>query len=194
MRLRPRLRGSGGLRLVTKLVIAIVIAGAAALTLRTYVVAPYYIPSASMEPTLRGGDGTTDDRILVDKVTYRVHDPHTGDIVVFNRPATWDVSDKTLVKRIVGLPGDIVSLRNGLVYVNGLRLTETYLNPACGAAPTKPLVAGKTQWRVPMDDYFVMGDNRCNSEDSRLFGPVPRSKIVGRVFVIVWPLSRFGTP
>ena len=170
------------------------IAAVAALVLRTYVVAPYFIPSESMEPTLKGGGGDTDDRILVDKVTYRIHDPHEGDIVVFNRPDTWQVSDTTLVKRIIGLPGDIVTLRNGLVYVNGLRLNEDYVNKACGSAPTKPLVAGKSQWRVPMDEYFVMGDNRCNSDDSRHFGPVPKSKIVGRVFVIVWPLSRFGTP
>ena len=169
------------------------IVAAAAVTLRAYVVAPYYIPSASMEPTLKGGDGVTDDRILVDKITYRIHDPHQGDIVVFDRPDTWTVNDKTLVKRIIGLPGDVVSLRSGLVYVNGVRLTEDYVNKACGAAATKPLTR-TSQWKVPMDDYFVMGDNRCNSADSREFGPVPDDKIVGRVFVIVWPLSRFGTP
>ena len=192
MRRRRRIRGSRGLRVATRLTIVVVIAAIVTVVLRAYVVAPYYIPSGSMEPALHGGAGTN-DRILVDKITYHIHDPHQGDIVVFNRPDTWQVPDKTLVKRVVGLPGDVVSLRRGLVYVNGQRLTETYINKACGAAPTAPLTR-VTRWTVPMGDYFVMGDNRCDSDDSRAFGPIPGSKIVGRAFLIVWPVSRFGTP
>ena len=178
-------------RTLVRLVIIVAIAALAAFLLRTFVVQPYYIPSGSMEPTLIGGGGQTDDHVLVDKISYRTHSPREGDIVVFNRPSTWQISDKVLIKRVIGLPGDTVSLRDGHVFINGLELDEPYVNKACGAHPTQPLTS-VTSWRVPGNDVFVMGDNRCQSDDSRQFGPVPESDIIGRAFAIIWPLNRIG--
>jgi len=172
-------------------VIIVAIAALAAFLLRAFVVQPYYIPPGSMEPTLIGGGGQTDDHVLVDKISYRTHSPREGDIVVFNRPSTWQISDKVLIKRVIGLPGDTVSLRDGHVFINGLELDEPYVNKACGAHPTQPLTS-VTSWRVPGNDVFVMGDNRCQSDDSRQFGPVPESDIIGRAFAIIWPLNRIG--
>ncbi len=171
----------------------IVVVVAAALTTRAYVVSPVYIPSESMEPALHGCTGCTDDHVLVDKFSYRFHQPHPGDIVVFDRPKNFPSADKQLVKRVVAVAGDEVALRNGLVYVNGDRLTENYLNKACGPRPSTP-ETGTSHWTVPDNDLFVMGDNRCNSADSRTFGPIPISSVIGRAFLIIWPLSRFGTP
>jgi signal peptidase I, bacterial type len=178
-------------RTLVRLLIIVAIAALAAFLLRTFVVQPYYIPSGSMEPTLMGGGGQTDDHVLVDKISYRTHSPREGDIVVFNRPSTWQISDKVLIKRVIGLPGDTVSLRDGHVFINGLELDEPYVNKACGAHPTQPLT-NVTSWRVPGNDVFVMGDNRCQSDDSRQFGPVPESDIIGRAFAIIWPLNRIG--
>lgn len=176
-------------RRFARLAVVLVIIAGAGIALRVYVVQPYYIPSESMEPTLHGCANCNDDHILINKLSYT---PQEQDIVVFNRPAGFATPDNVLVKRIVGLPGDTVTLRSGLLYVNGLPITENYLNKKCGANPTKPLVAGKSSWRVPSTDVFVMGDNRCNSEDSRVFGPIPVSSIIGKVIAITWPFSRIG--
>ncbi|MEO9133385.1 MAG: signal peptidase I [Jatrophihabitantaceae bacterium] len=164
----------------------------AAALLRVYVVAPYFIPSASMEPTLHGCSGCNNDHVLVDKLSYRMHDIHRGDVVVFHRPLTWAVPDKTLIKRVVGLPGDKIRVTGGKLFVNGLMLQESYTNSACppGSSGTGTLAGGKTYGPVPLGDVFVMGDNRCDSSDSRMFGPVPDSTVIGRAFVIIWPLGR----
>jgi signal peptidase I len=169
--------------------IVVVIAAIAATLLRIFVVQPYYIPSESMEPTLHGCTGCTDDHILVDKISYRAGSVHQLDVVVFHRPANAHTTEKVLVKRVIGLPGDTVQLRNGRVYVNGLLLDESYVDKNCGSRPTQPL-NGTTSWKVPGDDVFVMGDNRCDSYDSRAFGPIPESLIIGRAFAIIWPLNR----
>ena len=108
------------------------------LLLRTYVVAPYYIPSESMEPTLHGCTGCNDDHVLVDKFSYRLHDPHQSDIVVFTRPPAAQTTDHVLIKRVIGLPGDRVVLKHGNVYINGKRLKEPYVRKACGPHPTRP--------------------------------------------------------
>jgi signal peptidase I len=164
-----------------------------AVLLRAYVVSPYYIPSASMEPTLHGCSGCNNDHVLVDKLSYRMHDVHRGDVVVFHRPDTWQVPEKTLIKRVVGLPGDRLAVRDGKVYVNGLQLQESYLNADCppmtslSEDPGSPV---RTYGPVPPGDLYVMGDNRCDSADSRAFGPVPTSDVIGRAFVIIWPLGR----
>ena len=134
-----------------------------------------------MEPTLQIGD-----RILVDKLGYHLHSVHRGDIVVFSRPPkeTADlVSD--LVKRVIGLPGETVSAKGGAVYIDGHRLNEPWL---------PPVDRGTTQafppMTVPKGDYFVMGDNRAVSYDSRSWGPLPSSYIVGRVVMRIWPITR----
>ena len=172
-------------RRIWRLLIALVLVIAAALALRTYVVAPYFIPSASMETTLHGCSGCDNDHVLVNKLSYHLHSIHRGDVVVFRRPASWNVPDKVLIKRVIGLPGDVLATRGGVVYVNGLPLDEPYLNDAC-AVGTQNLRSAT----VPAKDVFVMGDNRCESADSRAFGAVAESAVIGRAFIIIWPLGR----
>ena len=169
-----------------RIAVVVVIAAAAALVLRTYVVSPYYVPSQSMEPTLRGCPHCDDDRILVDKISYRLHAPHRTDIVVFHAPPSLRKSDPVLVKRVIGLPGERLTLRGGRVLIDGRPLAEPYVRHGCRTTPE----TSRSSWTVPSGDVFVMGDNRCNSDDSRDFGPIPESSIIGRAFVIVWPLSR----
>jgi signal peptidase I len=177
-------------RMLIRTGIILLIAVIAAALLRAFVVQPYYIPSASMEPTLHGCTQCNDDHVLVDKLSYRAHDVNGGDIVVFKRPASVHTGESVLIKRVIGLPGDRVQLRAGRVLINGQLITETYLNTkSCGANSTRPLT-DKTQWDVPRGSVFVMGDNRCNSIDSRSFGPIPTSTIVGRAFAIIWPFGR----
>lgn len=179
------------LRVLLRIAVIVAIAVGAALLLRTYVVAPYYIPSESMEPTLHGCTGCDDDHVLVDKISYRLHDPHQSDIVVFTRPPAAKTTDHVLIKRVIGLPGDRVVLKHGNVYVNGKRLKEPYVRKACGPHPTRP-ETGQSRWQVPKGDLFVLGDNRCDSMDSREFGPITESSVVGRAFAIIWPLGRIG--
>jgi signal peptidase I len=168
-----------------------VIALGAALLLRTYVVAPYYIPSASMEPTLHGCDNCNDDHVLVDKISYRAHDVRVQDIVVFTRPKGVQVPDKVLIKRVIALAGDKISATKGQIFVNGLRIDESYLNKDKSCYARSPDENFRTR-TVPDGRVFVMGDNRCNSTDSRDFGAIPTSSIVGRAFAIIWPLKRLG--
>lgn len=188
---KPR-GGSGRLRrFFTRGLIIIAIAAGAALLLRTWVVQPYYIPSASMEPTLHGCDNCNDDHVLVDKVSYRAHGVRVQDIVVFTRPKGVQVPDKVLIKRVIALAGDKVTAKKGQIYVNGLAIKEPYLNKdkTCYARSPDENFAARS---VPNGTVFVMGDNRCNSTDSRDFGAIPTSSIVGRAFAIIWPLNRIG--
>lgn len=186
-------RGRRTVRWLIRTAVLVVIAVVTAVLLRAYVVSPYYIPSASMEPTLHGCSGCNNDHVLVDKLSYRMHDVHRGDVVVFHRPDTWQVPEKTLIKRVIGLPGDRLAVRDGKVYVNGLQLQESYLDANCppmtslSEDPGSPV---RTYGPVPDGDLYVMGDNRCDSADSRAFGPVPISDVIGRAFVIIWPLGR----
>jgi signal peptidase I len=154
-----------------------------ALLLKTFLFQAFYIPSESMMPTLE-----KNDRVLVNKLSYKLHDVHRGDIVVFKAPPGVDPGVKDLVKRVIGLPGDTIEGRNdGFVYINGAKLEEKWLPEG---EKTEPGFAPVT---VPADSYFVMGDNRGNSKDSRFFKPTPFIKeedIVGRVFLRIWPLNR----
>ncbi len=168
----------------------VVAALALALVLRTFVVQTFYIPSGSMEPTLMIGD-----RILVDKLSYHLHGVHRGDIVVFQRPADENCGGPAvndLVKRVIGLPGETLSLRNGDVWVNGKQLAEPWLPKVDQGVTTPqgdPPFDLQHPYTVPAGEYFLMGDNRTESCDSRYWGPIPKSLIVGRVIVRVWPLS-----
>jgi signal peptidase I len=184
-------RGSHWLR---ELLIVVVIAVGLAVLLRTFVVQTFSIPSGSMEPTLNIGD-----RIVVDKLSYDLHGVGRGDIVVFTRPpaencAGAPVSD--LVKRVIGLPGETISLSgNGYVLINGTRLDETWL-PKSVRGTTYPGPSGTPYslvhpYKIPANDYFMMGDNRDDSCDSRFWGPIPKSLIVGKVDLRIWPLTRF---
>lgn len=156
---------------------------------------PYRIPTASMEPTLHcaapapGCLGTSSDRILAAKIVYQFRSPARGDVVVFKAPAAAkERCDEggTFVKRIVGLPGEVVEERRGVVYVNGHRLVEPYVDPSRRDRQTR-------SWpRVAAATYFVMGDNRAVSCDSRDWGTVPRGDIVGPVVATYWPFGRLG--
>ena len=161
----------------------LVIAVLASFLVRTYAVQTFFIPSKSMNPTLHVGD-----RILVNKLSVRFGTINAGDIIVFKKPPAEHCDDGTytdLVKRVIGLPGQTISSRGNDVLINGVVLKEpwTYFHPL--SPPIK-----KTTLRA--NEYFVMGDNRANSCDSRFWGPVPRSDIIGKVFFRIWPLSRIG--
>jgi signal peptidase I len=187
-------RGGGGgawRKTLTRTGVTLLIAALAAVLLRVFIVQPYYIPSASMEPTLHGCPGCNDDHVLVDKISYDVHGVRVGDIVVFHKPDNAQVPEDVLIKRVIALGGDRISMKKGRVYINGGRLDEGYLNDDHSCYATDP----SENWgprTVPDGDVFVMGDNRCNSEDSREFGPIKTSSIIGRAFMIVWPLNRVG--
>ncbi len=165
-----------------------------ALVIRGTLVQAFYIPSESMEPTLHGCmNCNNNDRILVNKLAYKFGDPERGDIVVFKSPPGETNSNiKDLVKRVIALPGEKIEARNNAIYITKAgetepqKLEEPYINPAC-----KDRVGSLTAQTLPPGHYFMMGDNRCASSDSRVFGPVKRSSFVGRAFVRIWPISRF---
>jgi signal peptidase I len=177
---------------------------------QTWIVKPYRIPSASMAPTLQVGE-----RILVDRISLRWQAPQIGEIMVFHPPRDTDrcvdphqganaagradaracdvvgraESAQSFVKRVVGLPGDRLQIIGGHVIRNGRREADPYSVPCSGATQCDfpgPIV-------VPRGDYYMMGDNRPASEDSRFWGPVPRSWLIGDVFFSYWPPSRFGS-
>jgi signal peptidase I len=173
--------------------LVLLVAFAVAIALRTFVVQTFYIPSGSMEPTLQIGD-----RILVNKISYHLHGVNRGDIVVFARPPAENcggpaVSD--LVKRVIGLPGETISLSRGYVDINGKRLNESWLPQSeqgvTGEGPPGNSSNLARPYRIPANHYFMMGDNRMDSCDSRYWGTIPKSLIVGKVELRVWPISAF---
>ncbi|HZD17109.1 MAG TPA: signal peptidase I [Actinomycetota bacterium] len=195
-----RIESRSVLSFLRELPVLIVLALALAIVLKTFVVQAFYIPSGSMEPTLGPGD-----RVLVNKIFYR---PSRGDVVVFSDPKDGRSPDRGIVggflhwlseglgfarpehedfiKRVIGLPGETVEIRDGKLFVDGTRIAEPYLR---GPVDTRDY--GPTQ--VPADSLFVLGDNRLNSNDSRFgLGFVPVEKVIGRAFVIIWPPSRAG--
>ncbi len=166
-------------RAIIEWVIVLVVALGVAVGMRTFVVQTFYIPSGSMEPTLNIGD-----RILVDKLSYHLHAVHRGDIIVFARPPgeTLEPGVNDLVKRVIGLPGETISAQKGQIYINGKPLAEPWLPKGVVTGNFSPV-------HIPQGYYFVMGDNRAFSSDSRVFGPISGSLIVGRVVMRIWPLS-----
>ena len=154
-----------------------------ALVLKATVVQTFYIPSGSMLPTLEIGD-----RIVVNKVAFKLGEVERSDLVVFSKPTTLgNMGINDFIKRVVGLPGEEISSRNGQVHINGKLLLEPYLQAGESTSdlPTT---------QIPDGYYFVMGDNRKNSSDSRFFGPIPAKLLVGQPFIRIWPLSRFNFP
>jgi signal peptidase I len=183
-------------RLVIEYAIIIAVAVGLALLVQAYVVKPYRIPSGSMENTLMIGD-----RVFVNRFIYHFRSVHRGDIVVFREPGNGPDAGTVLIKRVIGLPGDTITLHSGSVYINGKRLSEPYVRPqrnangTLGPEPTLAFSDGEpyalvSPYKVPAGDYFMMGDNRTDSGDSRQFGPMPRSDIIGEAFLIYWPLNR----
>jgi len=169
-----------------------VVAGAlvVAFIVKTFLFQAYYIPSPSMEPTLHVGD-----RIIVNKLSYQLHEVNRGDIVVFASPEgeTDGISD--LIKRVVGLPGETVEVREGRIFIDGDLLLEPYLDepditgafrepPGCVGADD-----GRNRCTIGDGHVFVMGDNRPNSKDSRYFGPIDTDSITGRAFIRLWPIG-----
>jgi signal peptidase I len=170
----------------------LVIGGAllVALLVRTFFIQAFWIPSQSMEPTLHEGD-----RVLVNKLSYKLHDVHRGDIVVFKRPesaesANPDDDIEDLIKRVVGLPGDKIKTVEGVVYIDGEPLAEPYLPN--GTKTMMPDGSDMQEKVIPEGELFVMGDNRGNSQDSRWFGTIDDDLIVGRAFVRIYPLGDIG--
>jgi signal peptidase I len=159
----------------------LVVAVVAAILIRGFVVEPFFIPSGSMEPTLQ-----VNDRVLVNKLAYHFHSVHRGDIVVFKKPPNDDTPGiKDLVKRVIGLPGETISAQDGQININGHPLREPWLPRGVSTQDFGPTA-------IPKGEYFMMGDNRGDSADSRVFGPVSSKLFVGRAFIRVWPLSRLG--
>ena len=169
------------LELIETLLLALIVF----VVVQLFIAQPYQVQQESMENTLM-----PDQYILVDKLTPKFDTYHRGDIVVFNPPPKWeqDPSGTPYVKRIIGVGGDTVEIRDGFVYVNGARLDEPYL---FGNQPTQ--VSGSTlKWTLTKDEYFVMGDHRQASQDSREFGPITKEAIIGRAWLRYWPMNDFG--
>jgi signal peptidase I len=160
---------------------ALVIAGALviALLVKAFLFQAYFIPSSSMEPALEPGD-----RVVVNKLSYDLHDVDRGDLVVFERVGDDQVVED-LIKRVVGLPNETVEVRDSVVFIDGQPLDEPYLPAGIEFGDSPPVV-------VPDASVFVMGDNRSDSLDSRVFGPIRTDQIVGRAAVRIWPPSGIG--
>ena len=194
---RERVSASG--RLAREAVVLVATAMIIAFLIKTFVAQAFFIPSGSMIPQLNVGD-----RVVVSKLAYRLHDPNRGDIVVFDAPNQVEVKDdnslpskvvkgifesiglstpstEEYIKRVIGLPGDKVEGRDGRVYVNDRELVEPYLPQGPTTRDFPSVVLGE-------GELWVMGDNRENSSDSRVFGPIAEDTVVGRAFVKVWPV------
>ncbi len=199
---RPRHRGR--LRALVEWVVVIGGAFGLAVLIQMFLFQPFRIPSGSMIPTLDVGD-----RIVVNKLSYKLHDPNRGDVVVFTTPdcegaGTADWANCTivgnyadLVKRVVGLPGDRIAIADDRVYIDGEVLSEPYVRPGATTVAQPPFGCEfpgtpDEPYVVPDDMVFVMGDNRSDSLDSRCFGPIPESSLVGRAFVVIWPFRHLG--
>lgn len=172
---------SSGLRNAVEWVVVIGGALLVALLVKTFLVQAFYIPSESMLTTLEVGD-----RVLVNKVSYDLHDVNRGDIVVFEKPPGEGGDIDDLIKRAIGLPGETIEGRDGHVLIDGEVLDEPYLDEGVVTGDFGPVEVGEGQ-------LFMMGDNRENSRDSRFFGPIAEELVVGRAFLRVWPPGALGT-
>ena len=179
---------------VVEWIATIAVAGVVVLAFEAEIAQPFRVPTSSMEPTLlcaRPTEGCTaslNDRVLVAKIVYRFRGPHHGEIAVFNAPpAAKQLCSEggTYLKRVIGLPGDVVSEQNGFFYLDGRKLVEPYLDLHYRDSVTR------TWPRLHPNQYFVMGDNRIGSCDSRTWGPVPRSAFIGPVVATYWPPARW---
>jgi signal peptidase I len=202
-------------RSIVEWVVIIVAALLVAFIIKTFLIQAFYIPSASMEPTLKPGD-----RVLVDKLSYTLHSVHRGDIVVFKKPADDEDPGVTdLIKRVIGLPGETISCERGSttgctdsdILIDGKPIAQPWLKTSASLqvdpfTSPGPQITNQNQLGVydcankgtpqdfcviPKGEYFMMGDNRGDSADSRAIGPIPKHLLVGRAFVLVWPFSRF---
>lgn len=195
-------KSRGARRFLVELPALVLVAAVVALLLKTFLVQAYSIPSGSMTPQLEVGD-----RVAVSALSGRLHDPRRGDIVVFDSPAAArrdegalparigrdlleglglaTPDDDVLIKRVIGLPGETIEARGGTVFVNGRQLVEPYLPAGVVTDDFGPVI-------VFDDTYFVLGDNRANSQDSRFIGAIPLDSITGRAIARIWPPGRFA--
>ncbi len=152
------------------------------LFIRPFVVQAFFIPSPSMYPTLREGD-----HILVNKFVYRFREPRVGEIIVFKAPpdASDDNTERDFIKRLVGVPGDTVEVKEGALFRNGRRMDEPYLEE-------KEITYSMPAMKIPDDRLFVLGDNRNDSRDSHWWGTLERKRVIGKAMVRFWPLNRWG--
>jgi signal peptidase I len=160
------------------------------LVIQNFVAQPYKVQQQSMEHTLE-----PDQYVLVDKLTPHFGPYNRGEIIVFKPPANWasPTDDTPFIKRVIGIGGDTVEIKDdGFVYVNGTKLVEPYLFSVSGQAQPTTATAGQTVWHVPDGELFVMGDHREASADSRAFGTVPVSSVIGRAWLRYWPFNTFG--
>jgi signal peptidase I len=163
--------------MVIEVVVIVAAAFAIALLVQWLLIKPFTIHQISMQPTLMEGD-----RILINRLTYHFRDPQAGDVVVFDSPLN---NDEDLVKRVVAVEGDTVAIRDGSLYVNGVAQEEPYLLE-------QDFQGEESETVIPAGQVFVLGDNRNNSGDSRIFGPIPRDSLIGSAFVIYWPIRHWG--
>lgn len=156
--------------------------------IQTFVAQPFKVQQGSMENTL-----LEEQYVLVDKLSPRWDAYSTGDIIVFEPPESWSQgSTVPFIKRVIGVGGDVIELRDGLVHVNGVELDEGYIfRDENGPQQTLPAAGGATRWVVPDGELFVMGDHRQDSADSRNFGPIQISHVVGRAWLRYWPFDKF---
>lgn len=140
------------------------------------------VDGQSMHPTLETGD-----YLIVSRLNYLVVKPNHGDVIVFNSPRPLRENEPPLIKRVIGLPGDVVELTNQQVYLNGELLGEPYLGELCDTSHCRD-----NRWELGPEEYFMLGDNRNNSRDSRAFGPVPKENIIGQALFRYWPLDNIG--
>lgn len=178
-----------GKRLLREWATVIVVALSIAVFVRMFVLQQFYISGPSMETTL-----FQDNRVLVSKLSYRIFDIGRGDVVVFDRVTSdgGTLQHDDLIKRVIGLPGDKIEIRDCEVFVNDGRLSEPYLDEfdlGQVALEDRCRLPNMASQVVPNGDVFVMGDNRPQSYDSRMFGPIDENLIIGRAFVVIWPFS-----
>lgn len=162
-------------------VVVIAVAITSALLMKAYLLAQFQVEGTSMLNTLHPGD-----RVLVNRLSYHLHDPRRGDVVVLHR-LEGTSGERDLIKRVIALPGEVVDIRDCMVYIDNRLLEEPYLDPTIASCT---LPNGTTfPYVVPSGDVFVMGDNRPGSGDSRSFGAIDEDNLVGRAFVVIWPKS-----
>lgn len=182
---------NGVIKAVRDWIVVIAVALIIAILVRMFVLQQFYISGPSMESTL-----FQDNRVLVSKFSYRLRDIGRGDIVVFDRITDngQQVQHDDLIKRVIGLPGDVVEIKDCIVYINNYVLIEPYLNSydlAQESLEDRCRVPTLAAQHVPARQIFVMGDNRPQSFDSRMFGPISKDLVVGRAFIVLWPISAF---
>jgi len=156
---------------------SIAIAIILAVIIRVFLFQPFFIPSGSMEPTLTEGD-----RIIVSKMNYRLSEPQRADVIVFKYPVD---PRKDFIKRVIGLPGETLLIRDSKIFIDGKLIEQPFLPPGLKYGDFGPV-------SIPEGEYFVMGDNRNNSDDSRGWGTLPRENIIGEAVLIYWPVNRSG--